>query len=174
MNIDLNAIYGFWNCEPIEDHPTVPTKIKYRKIGGLKYQFRVLDYRTRTKLGYAIAGLVKDFMPVIKEGMNLIDTSGINDAAEMAKAEQANADKMLDVVPTLISKLAVPEFQELVDKLVVGAEVSLDGSKFDSLSNDAIAEQIFSDDITLQLPIALTVAEVNLDGFFQRIKGAFL
>jgi len=158
--MDINSLFGLaekWGAGPLEQHPTAP-KIHTRTIGDFTFQIVRQDYKTRTDMAMGLLRQVEGFV-------------GVASAARGVEEDEAAAMAFL---PAIIGALARPEFAAMLDKLVGFAAVDNGNGKFEPLAQAHVAERVFSDDLTMQIPVALSVLEVNLgDGFFNRLQGVF-
>ena len=178
MDLNIGAFYAFWNAADVEKAPGT-NKISYREMGGFKFQFRRLDYRAQTKLSLRIASLAKQFEPLFSasdgflEAEDLAEDATVEQVKEHAKQveqiEAYNRAKMLKLLPELLGSLDDPKIESLLNDLVSSVAVDRGNGTFEDLSNPAVAATVFDEDITLQLPVAATAAEVNLSGFFQKL-----
>lgn len=148
---------ALWDCGELEK-AAATDKLVYRMIGGRKFQFRKVDFKQRTALSIEIMAVTKALMPIFGKAQAL--------AGEDATAEDI---AFLDLLPDLIGALATPNLQALVDKLNATASVDLGNEKFEPLADDIVGERAFGADITLQIPVAITAAEVNLDTLFSKV-----
>lgn len=148
---------SLWGCGELEKAEATD-KLAYRVIGGRKFQFRKVDFKQRTALSIEIMAVAKELMPIFGR-------------AQMLAGEDATADDIafLELLPDLIGALATPNLQALVDKLNATASVDLGNGKFEPLADDIVGERTFGEDITLQLPVAITAAQLNLDTLFSKV-----
>ena len=162
--MDVNSLFALadkWGATPLEKHPTAP-KIHTRQIGDHVFQFVRQDYKTRTDMAMGLLRQVEGFLGVAGSAGAVVSADG--------EAKEAAAIAFL---PAMVGALARPEFAAMLEKLVAHASVA-NGEKFESLAQVHVAERVFGDDLTLQIPVALSVLEVNLgDGFFNRLQGVF-
>jgi hypothetical protein len=172
MDMNANAFYAFWNAEPLEQNQATK-KLFYRVIGGYKFQFRVLDYRARTQLGLRVAGLAKHLEPLFKVAQQFEPVGEELSDAQNALATANNEAVMLRVLPDLLGFIGQPEIHTLMEEFVRTAQVDRGKGSFESLADMPVADDVFGEDITLQLPVAATAMEVNLAGFSQRVMSAF-
>lgn len=164
----LTQFLSTWGASDLVPNPAMPA-LSTREIGGKVFQFRKADYKARTRMGMAIMGQAEKFAPILK-GI-LPAAMGEGSLAEMPREKLA--ELVIEFLPELLTKLAAADLVDLIDELVGLAMVDLGDGKFQSLNLPHVAEQVFADDLTLQLPIALSVAEVNLaDGFFNQLGRA--
>lgn len=175
--MDIFGIVSAWSVGAIESNPGTP-KLKTRQIGDFLFQFQVQDYKARTRMGMALIGQAEKFKGLIAAGLKASAAGdkkkAVTTPAEKKKADEARAALAAEFLPDLLTRLAEPDFADLIDEFCGKASVCLDGAKFESLVQPHVAEKVFGDDLTLQIPVAMTVAEVNLsDGFFNRLAGVF-
>lgn len=162
-----------WDCGPIENTGSMD-RLKTRAIGSSIFQFKVLDIRQRTRMGTKALSMLSKFkgvVPVVAEIFRANEDLGPDVPKE--KRDQVLRNKALQMLPSVIpSVLEVMGDDDLSDylfSLCEKASVDMD-DKFVSLTNPMAQQKAFGDDLTLQIPVALTVLEVNLsDGFFGQI-----
>ena len=80
---------------------------------------------------------------------------------------------MMELLPEILGFIGDPEVEQLLHDLVVAASVDLGQGTFEQLTNAATAETVFGEDISIQIPVAITVLEVNLAGFIKRVASGF-
>ena len=159
----LVKLTDFWEAGQISENPKLPY-LKNREISGHLFQFQVLDYRSRTKMGLRLSGVVSKFSGI---GEPLLKISKLKSEEEQKKS------LVVEIMPAILDKMSDPDFYDFVDELCGMASVS-DGTEFKKLSGIEVAEPLFKEDLTLQIPVAMTVLEVNLsDGFFDRLAEKF-
>lgn len=162
--MDVNSLFALadkWGATPLEKHPNAP-KIHTRTIGDFTIQVVRQDYKARTDMAMSLLRQVEGFFGVAGSAVAVTASEGEAQAAAAAA-----------FLPAMIGALARPEFAAMLDKLVAHASLA-NGDKFEPLSQPHVAERMFGDDLTLQIPVALSVLEVNLgDGFFNRLQGVF-
>lgn len=170
MQIDnmTAGFFAFWNAGPLEKAEATD-KLAYRVIGGYKFQFRRVDYKQRTALSIEVMAAVKSLLPIIGR----LQALGFDAVNENEPDPEAAIDRQfLDVVPDLIGAIATPGLQDLMDKLCATAFADVGNGTFEPLSNEVTGERVFGQDITLQIPVALTAAMVNLDTIFAKARTA--
>lgn len=172
MDLTTDSFFAFWDCGPIEKHEHT-AKISYRIISGKKYMFKKLDYRAQTKLGLRVTGLAKQLEPLFAASQEFVSAPDDATDPQREQADNHNSAVMMRVLPDLLGLVADPTVETLLNDLVVAASVNRGNGEFESLSNQLVAEDIFGDDISLQLPVAATVLEVNLAGFIRRVVSGF-
>lgn len=172
MEINVGAFYDFWNAEEIEKLPGTD-KLSYRIIGGYKFQFKLLDYRRRTQLGLRIAAQVKHLEPLFKVAQEFASAADDATPEQIAVVEKHNSDIIMRVLPDLMGLIGQPEIHTLMEEFVNSASVDRGQGSFEPLTNSAAAEAVFSDDITMQIPVAATAMEINLAGFMRRVMTGF-
>lgn len=160
--MDLTPYLAAWGATPLEVNPNMP-KLFTRTMGGKLFQFQKLDVRVRTSLGMQVMSLIEPLQPMFEAGMAMRD---MDDAQRKAAA--------LQLVPQVIARLTGEQYFDLLMSLCNMAMVQMPTGTFERLSVPIAAEHAFDDDLTLQLPVAASVVEVNLgDGFFNRLAGVF-
>jgi hypothetical protein len=156
----LAQVLNQWDAGPIEAHPASP-KLKTRVIAGTTFQFKVQDYRTRTRMALRVISQAEKLQDLITKGLT---------ASKLADDEK----KLIfaEVIPTVLKRLNEADFIDTIDHLNFFASADIGNGKFEDLALDHVGEAVFSADLTLQIPVAISVAEVNLTDFFARIAGA--
>lgn len=151
----LTSFLSFWGAEEIE-FSQATNKLAYRIIGANKYQFRRVDYQQRTTLLIALMECLKGFGPMMAE---------FEGAEEMTDAEAG-----AKLLPLIIGSIATPGLQPLLQELCALAFVDRGEGKFEPLSDPLVAVSVFDEDITLQIPIALTAAQINFASVIDKLK----
>lgn len=172
MDINVGAFYDFWNAQEIEKSPGT-NKLAYRVIGAYKFQFRLLDYRRRTQLGLRVAAQVKHLEPLFKVAQDFAAIPVDATAEQIGIIEKHNTDIIFRVLPDLMGLIGQPDIHTLMEEFVSTASVDRGEGKFEPLTDEHVADAVFSDDLTLQIPVAATAMEVNLAGFMQRVMTGF-
>ena len=152
-------LYKHWNAEELTEGAG---KLAYRIIGGYKFQFRRVDYMQRTSLLIEALAAIKNVTPVIGKVQAFAESE--------QESEEKDVAAVFDIIPDLIAALATQEIHALVVKLCETVSVDIGEGKFQSLTEEVVAEKVFGDDLTLQIPVALTAATRNLDGILNKIK----
>ncbi len=160
-----------WNVGDIED--TNHKKLKRRSVEGRSFQFKKLDVRARTRMLIKLRALIEIADPMIRAGISLFQGTDPEAAAD-AKPEDFDLGKLVqDFLPQLIERVFDESLVDMFDDLASQAMVEIDG-KFVALTNPNAYESAFDEDITLQVPVALTVLEVNLADSFFKILNRYL
>lgn len=160
------AIMNFWGAGELAPVGT-SKKLFTREIAGKVYQFRVLDYRTRFKMGGEAVKRMAKFS-------ELVQVAGqIAAAKEAGTLNKMTETQIAGVVVNAITK-GMEENDDVFDyilNLASAANVQKDG-KFSSLAEDQVAaEYAFGSDLIAILPVALSVIEVNCaEGFFGKLE----
>lgn len=169
MHMHPDGFLSLWNVEPLQQAEATD-KLFYRVIGGYKFQFRKCDYRLRSALMIDIAKIGKSLIPIMQEVFAFIpDPNAANDTVA---TELADAQLALKIMPLLIDALAIEGLQDVVDRLCATAYCDVGSGTFEPLSSDVTGEKVFGDDVTLQIPVAVTAALVNLDPSAKRMLAA--
>ena len=172
MELNAGAFLAFWDVQPIQQHETT-NKLFYRIIAGRKYQFRKLDYRKQTQLGLRVAAMAKRLEPLFRQWSSFIDVEEDATDPQREAADRHNQALMMELLPEMLGFIGDPEVEQLLHDLVVAAAVDLGQGTFEQLTNAATAETVFGEDISIQIPVAITVLEVNLAGFIKRVASGF-
>lgn len=157
MAFSIDTFLNLWDVGELEQGEGTD-KLSYRVISGHKYQFRAIGYRDRTSLLLDIMAIVKDLAPVI------------SDARKLDDSEDEEAEIMA-LIPSALGVFARPEVQTLLERLNSCVWVDIGKGGFSPLSDELVSSQVFLDDVTLQVPVALTVVQINLGSVFNKLKG---
>ena len=148
---------GAWDVTPLELN-VATNKLATCAIAGRRYQFRKADYKVRTELFIDISGLLGSLQPLYEEMFALDDLA---DEAVIAR-----------ILPKILAAVAAPNLQAVVMKLCATASVSRNGTTFESLADEIVAEEIFGADLSLQVPIAVVAAQFNLGDMLRFLPSA--
>lgn len=146
----IDELLSPWDVGALEKQAGT-NKLFYRRIGGYKYQFHKVDYKQRTRLVIEAAAAMKGVAPLFDELRTMPE-----DATE--------TEIMVAIMPSLIAALATPELQPFIENMCSTVAVDTGVGKFEPLSLEPAAERVFGEDLTLQIPVAITAALVNFDG----------
>lgn len=146
----IDSFLSYWEAGELTQQPG-SDKLFYRSFGGFNFQFRRVGYKQRTALLIQIASLGKDVAPLIDK------------ATVMLAGKRSEIDVAKSLLPQVIEALARPGLQATIDALCATVSCDPGIGRFDPLSSDPIGEAVFGKDLTLQIPVALTAAQVNLD-----------
>lgn len=138
-----------WNAEDLVVSPGTK-KLAYRVIAGRKYQFKMLGFKQRTALLIEAAGV-------------LANVSEIYDATRLLSEDLDDTQVLAAMFPVIVKVLTNEKLQPVIERLCNTASVDLGAGKFDPLEDEFIGEQAFGDDLTLQIPVALTAAIFNFE-----------
>jgi hypothetical protein len=154
MNID--DVIAHWEAGPLEQGAGT-AKIFYRSIGGFEFQFRKIGYEQRTGLALRCMTVMKHAIPAYKMIPMLAADLDPDDPDIDAKIG-------IMILPEIIAALSTPSLHEVITELCETASVKdKTTSIFVSLTDKIMGEKVFGDDITLQIPVALTAATINID-----------
>ena len=142
------AFFDFWNAEPLEASGT--TRLSYRVIAGRKFQFKKVDYKARTRLLLEAVSIAQDIGSLL-EMLRTVPEDASDEALIVA------------VLPAIIAMATKPGVQDVLERLCSTVSVDMGAGKFESLTEEITAEKVFGEDITLQLPVAITAGIVNFD-----------
>jgi hypothetical protein len=154
MNLDADSFFAFWEAGPIEQHE-VTDKLSYRVIGGYKFSFKKVDYEQRTELLIDVLLVCQNILPLIER-------------IAAAEEESSDTDLALSMLPDIVATVANPQLLPIIRKLCGLASVDRGAGTFESLNDNSVAEDIFGKALTLQLPVAVTAAWVNLHSVFPK------
>jgi hypothetical protein len=146
----LQKFLSHWNVEELANAPNT-NKVAYQVIAARKFQFRRLDYKQRSLLAIEAAGIIANINEVYQALSNIEE--GIPEE-----------ELLVAIFPVMIKVLTNPRLHPVVEKLCSTASVDLGNGKFEPLSDDLVAETVFGDDLTLQVPVAVAATMVNFDG----------
>lgn len=156
MHIDTTPFLSFWKAGRLK--PDAKEHSFVRQIGPRLFQFNRQSVRSRHRMTSEFARLVEHFHPLIapfQESARLQRESGgrLNDADALAFGAK--------IIPLAVSRLADPAFGDTIWRWIELASVQT-GKVFTRLTNENALEIGFADDLTRQLPVALTAVEVGL------------
>ncbi len=152
------SLFAYWNAGELEKSAGTD-KVSYRIIGGFKFQFRKVHFKQRSALAIEIMAALKFVLPAL--GKLQVTEGGTDEELDQA---------FLDAMPELIGALATPSLHGLIDRLCATAYVDAGNGSFEALAEDHVGERVFGTDITLQIPVAVTAAIVNLDTLLDKAK----
>lgn len=171
-------IVSAWGASELEDQAGTD-KIKTRLIGDWQFQFRKLKVKERFDLGAAslrMAGKLKGLMSVVNlvAAENEALSPDLDEVHRRAVLQARLGGAFMELLPKILETLGDPDVNRFVVSLAERAYAHHDG-KFVKLSDPVLFEKVFEEDLTLLLPVAITVLEVNLDrGFIDKIGGIFV
>lgn len=173
----FDIVQKWGDTGPLEDVAGT-TRLKRRVVAGRDFQFKKADIRTRTKMGteaLRVAAGFKAVGPLIAMIASANAEIGENISADQRKAliMKRLSGTFMKTLPDVIAALGDDSVSEFVFSLCEHASIH-SGDKYKPLKDPVALEEAFGDDLTLQVPVALSVLEVNLaEDFFGKIAAVF-
>jgi len=170
--MDIQALFDaaqHWDAGPI--NPVGKSSVLFeRRIAGKMFQFAMLDQETRWDLGLEMIEIATLLEPLIKMGIavkDMMDKAAIGEWSA-SQIENAKRDHVIAHGVPMLSMFNDARFKNYIRRLWQMAEFEDGQGVRAKLNIDNVAETAFAKDLTLRIPVALSVMEVNLkEGFLQ-------